>query len=285
MRIIKISLLLIILMLTRASAQTNNTYNEGITFTNDINNYIYFLYPDTSGDLFLRQLRQEYDLMKVINGCETDLKKLCAITDWTSRQWKHSGTNTPSKDDALTILMEAKQGKSFRCVEYGIVLSSALNAIGIKSRVLALKTKDVETTETGAGHVVAEAFIADLNKWVMADAQFNIVPTCNEIPLNAVEFQKTITSGQPYIMINHDGNVNSLMARVYLNFIYKYLYYFDTPFDNSPGISAEKLKINYKARLMLVPAGVKRPAVFQKKDSINYCIYTNSVNDFYKIPD
>ncbi len=114
-----------------------------------------FRYEDQpENNAFLKRLRSEYNLDEEIKGAKNDTEKALKVMNWVHNQWKHNGNNQPTKGDALTILQEAKEGKMFRCVEYGIVTASALNAIGLKSRVLALKTKDVETTQSGAGHVV-----------------------------------------------------------------------------------------------------------------------------------
>jgi hypothetical protein len=36
---------------------------------------------------------------------------------------------------------------------------------------------------------------------------------------------------------------------------------------------------------MLVPIGATNPTIFQIKNKIDYCIYTNSLNDFYESPE
>jgi len=98
------------------------------------------------------------------------------LLNWTNKRWEHSGNNTPKESDAISILKEAETGKKFRCVEYAIVLSSALKSIGIPARTLGLKTKDVDKTRYGAGHVVTEAYLTDFNKWIFLDGQMNYAP-------------------------------------------------------------------------------------------------------------
>lgn len=281
----KYSVLTIILLLTchLCFGQKKNL-GEHLNFTNELNDQIKFVYSDTTGNLFLRQLREEYNLLELTKDCHTDLDKLFQIVNWTSKQWKHSGQNTPSANDALTILKEASEGKRFRCVEYGIVLCSALNSIGLKARVLALKTKTVETEKYGAGHVLTEVYLHDLGKWTIADGQFNLVPFSNENPLNAIEFQDAIVSGKEIKLSRLNGPVSQKLKNTYLNFVTRYLYYFDVPFDNRQGKVSNKLKINDKTRLMLVPYGSKNPQVFQINEKIDYCIFTNSIHDFYLIP-
>lgn len=285
--IIRIFLFLVTILILRgcgAGLAQNRILPDHLDYTNDIDNQIRFVYPDTFGNLYLRQLRNEYLLNELVEDCNSDIEKAYRIVDWTSKRWNHSATNKPPANDALTILREAKQGQRYRCVEYSIVLSASLNSIGLKARILGLKSKNAETSEYGAGHVVTEVYIKDFNKWVMADGQFNVIPFKEYIPLNAVELQNSLADGMEINLFNSKGRLNKLMENMYLNFIRDYLYYFDVPFDSSPEDFTNKLKIDGKTNLMLVPVGAKKPVVFQITQKLDYCFYTNSISDFYKIP-
>ena len=271
-----------ILMNNKDSALTEikcGSYNLLSFNTENKNDDYKFLYeenPDTNN--YLKTLRTTYNLDNLIDKSKSDAENVLKVLNWVHNQWKHDGMNEPSKNDALTILKEATEGKSFRCVEYGIVTAACLNALGFKSRTLGLQTKDVETTESGAGHVALEVWLNDLQKWVMLDGQWNVMPVLNNIPLNVVELQKAIVT-------NYDSiEIKSLSAsdRVnYIEWISPYLYYFVVPFDNREILNSKPFEIDGKSHLMLVPLGAKEPKKFQKKWDIDYCIYTNSLLDFY----
>lgn len=258
-----------------------------VKFADNAANQAYkFQYPDTTNNKYLRELRTNYGLDTINSKFEEEIDKIKAILDWTHKQWTHSGSNTPSKSDPLTILKEAKEGNNFRCVEYGIVSSAALNSIGIPSRVLALKTADVEKVKYGAGHVVAESYSEEFKKWIFIDGQFNAIPVLNNIPLNAVEFQKAITENIDQLrIINIKGAFSKEAKEKYINWISKYLFYFDIRFDNRFISYKDKVKINGKPKLMLVPLNAENPSVFQRKSKIDYCLYTNNINDFYQKPN
>jgi hypothetical protein len=228
----------------------------------------------------LKKLRTEYQLDKVVAGAKNDTEKALKMMNWVHQQWKHNGSNQPSKPDALTILQEARDGKQFRCVEYGIVTTACLNAVGLKSRVLGLKTKDVETTASGAGHVVLETYLNDLGKWVILDSQWDAMPVLKGKPLNAVEFQEALRNDFKKLEIQSLSGTNK---QSYANWILPYLYYFDTKFDNREEVENRE-QVNGKKGVMLVPLGAKNPTVFQQQSPITYCIYTNSVADFYAKP-
>lgn len=262
------AILLSVVLLTGCVSMTSLKFDA-----NSNENYD-FTYDEIDNP-YLVQLRTEFDLDKIITGCTSDLKKIRALSAWVQNLWEHDGSNTPQKSDPISILHEAQNGARFRCVEYAIVLNGCLNAVGITSRTLGLKTKDVETRGSGAGHVVLEAYLKDLDKWMMVDSQWDAIPVLNGTPLNAVEFQNAL--------LNNHSNVDILSAAVfskeyYFKWIGEYLFYFDVLLNNHVVSRTSPMS------LMLVPIGEKNPTVFQRKWPIDNMIYTNSVNAFYEKP-
>ncbi|HKK39939.1 MAG TPA: transglutaminase-like domain-containing protein [Cryomorphaceae bacterium] len=240
-----------------------------------------FVFPNPQTDADLKELNQKYDLNKLIDQGETQLDKAMILLNWTANRWKHNGSNRPKKNDALSILAEVDEGKSFRCVEYGIVLAATLNSIGIPARTLELKTRDVETTKYDAGHVVSEAYLSQFNKWVFMDGQVNYIPFMNGIPLNAVEYQNAVVNHRGQLELRSiTGTLSKRQANKQIKWVSKYLFYFDTVFDSSK--SREECR--GKRKLMLVPLDAKNPTIFQIEYKIDNCIYTNRLKDFYREP-
>lgn len=260
---------------------------KDISYSKDAPNKLYeFYYSDTLANDYLRELREKYEIDKLVIGQKNDFDKIKSILDWTSKQWEHNGSNNPTKQDALTILKEAREGKQFRCVEYGIVATSALNSIGIPARTLGLKTRDVEKVMRGAGHVVTEVYSKDFDKWIFIDPQFNIIPTLNGNPLNGVEFQKEIFNKNINLkLINKQGELSKQDSENYINWVGKYLFYFDVLFDQKTLNSSKFKTINGMTKLTLVPVGRKEPHIFQRHSKIDYSYYTHSLNDFYRKPE
>jgi hypothetical protein len=243
-----------------------------------------FLYPDTLQNTYLRTLRDTYSLKTLLGEDNNEQSQVLKMLDWTHRRWTHNGSNEPTKPDALTILAEAKDGKNFRCVEYATVLTDALLSLGYHARTLALKSRDAEICKTGAGHVLSEVFLTEKNKWALIDAQFNIMPVLNGVPLNAVELQKAIVEQQAFELINVNGKVAKAGKRNYTAFIAPYLYFFETAFDNRASESGPLASYENKTHLMLVPIGAKQPTVFQQRFPIDYCVYTHALAAFYRTP-
>ncbi|MTK54100.1 transglutaminase-like domain-containing protein [Paludibacter sp.] len=242
---------------------------------------VHLIYENNNQNSYLIQLHDKYRIDRLVKGAESDSERALKIIHWIHGLWKHDGYNAAEKKDALYILDKAEKGDNFRCVEFGIVTAACLNSIGLKARVLSLKVKDVETRLSGAGHVVAEVYLNDLKKWVLLDSQWDAMPILHGIPLNAVEFQKAITEHYSQLEIS---SLSGVSKRMYTSWIYPYLYYFNCPLDNREGVDIDKLTIDGKKALMLVPLGAKNPTIFLAKYKLDYCIYTHSLSDFYAPP-
>ncbi len=234
------------------------------------------------------RLREEYELEKVVSGAADEYEKLILLTKWVHDRWNHSGDNKPSKSDPLTILKEAEEGKSFRCVEYAIVVAGCARALRMPSRVLALKRADVETAESGAGHVVAEVWLDQFNKWVFADGQMDAIPEEDGVPLNAVEFQdatarKAKDRDGVALKIRFSSEKRGSSGESYILWVAPYLYHFDFNLDQRFfGERYEERRYDpVMGKIMLVPKGAKNPTVFQQKMPIKNCTYISNPEAFY----
>lgn len=258
---------------------------QQLEFSNEAENENYnFVYQNMENSPELATINKLYRLDSVANLGNSEFEKILQLLKWTNSRWAHSGSNQPSKSNTITILEEANEGKKFRCVEYGIVLRSVLASNDFKARTLGLKTRDVEVTRLGAGHVLTEVWSAQYNKWFMLDAQFNVVPVLNNIPLSAVEFQNAIVQHKDFKLVDVNGEVGSKRKKKYMAFVPHYLYYFDYKFDQREVAYDSLYKVNNMGFLMLVPVGAKKPTVFQRKHEMDYYEYTSVLNDFYRKP-
>jgi hypothetical protein len=238
-----------------------------LKFAFDSSEHAAWTYSPTS-DAYLEQLRGSYSLASVVSGAGTDFEKVQRMSRWVRQRWEHNGDRVASPADPISILKFAEAGQRFRCVEYSIVLSGALNSIGIRSRVVGLKTSDVETRESGAGHVVSEAYLGDQKKWVMVDGQWDVIPMLGARPLSAIELQAALAARDPALGVE---SLSGASASRYFSWVAEYLYYFDATLDQRTVASDKRFKA-----LMLVPEGAPQPRVFQRKYSIGDVTYTNN---------
>lgn len=139
---------------------------------------------------------------------------------------------------------------------------------------------DVETRETGAGHVVAEAYLADLKKWVMIDGQWDVTPVLNGQPLNAVELQRALVIKNPTVGVD---SFSSAEPNGYFRWILPYLFYFDTKIDGRFG-SGKQVYARHSEAVILGPVGAKVPTVFQQVYPLKNDFYTHSLEAFYAPP-
>jgi len=227
----------------------------------------------TYDEAYLLALRTAYGLDGLTTAAETDFDKVQAIASWVTNLWAHDGWNEPAQSDPLFILDEVtKNGQQFRCVEYGTVIVGCLQALGIPVRQLGLKTADVETREFGAGHVVAEVFLREYNKWVLVDGQTGMIPLLDGVPLNGVELAQALQSNRTAL----DAILlqPQYTKEVCFSFIQEYLFFFDFTY----------MQEGTARRVMLVPFGVANPTVFQRHYDLDVDVYTHSALDFYPVP-
>jgi hypothetical protein len=116
-----------------------------------------------------------------------------ATLTWVTSRWKHANAHMEI-DDAVECLQRVDQGQRFACVEYSLVLTQSLNALRIPARRLFLRQQSYHTG-VGRGHVVSEAWIDDLARWVLLDGQNGLywVGDTGE-PLGAVELQQVFAA-------------------------------------------------------------------------------------------
>lgn len=92
-----------------------------------------------------------------------------ALLTWVHTRWEHANDHV-EQIDAVHVLERVAAGERFACVEYSIVLTQALNAVGIPARRVFLYSRD-HHVGLGRSHVVSEAWIDDLGRWVILDGQ------------------------------------------------------------------------------------------------------------------
>ncbi|RSK33970.1 transglutaminase-like domain-containing protein [Hymenobacter metallilatus] len=224
---------------------------------------------------YLTRFREMFGLQEVVAQETTDLGRARALCQWVHFRLEHDGHKQFKSQDPFAILKAAQAGQQVQCVEFGLVLAAAFNAVGIPARPLYLKAEDVQTRASAAGHALAEAWLPDLGKWVMVDAQADIIPMLGTTPLNAVELQQAIAADAEGLTVLTSTDAK---PKSYFKWVNQYLFYFDTVMDNRYGVKSAR------TGLMLVPLRAHKPVVFQRTEAIHNIRYTNSVATFYAPP-
>jgi hypothetical protein len=230
--------------------------------------------PDRAA--YFAQLRREHPLDSVVAGATTDLERVQRMSRWVRTQWEHNGNNEATRGDPIAILAEARTGKRFRCVEYAEVLAGALSAVGVPARVLGLQRADVETATTGAGHVVAEAWLADRRRWVLVDGQWDVIPFLGDEPIDAVALARALDAGTPGVRV---ASLSGTSTPRYVRWVRPYLYHFIV----SPRPWTTGAPPGTPVRLLL-PIGAVPPTVFQRKWPQPKFVPTNRPAVFHAAP-
>ncbi|MEV0395107.1 hypothetical protein [Polymorphospora rubra] len=136
------------------------------------------------------------------------------LTEWVGRRWVHANGHLDI-DDAVTCLERVDAGERFACVEYALVLSQALNAVGIPARRLDLRQSD-HHTGLGRGHMVSEAWIDGLDRWIVLDGQNR----CHWVdadgaPLGAAQLQSAVRAGRPVRAVRRGPGLSAEEADVW----------------------------------------------------------------------
>ena len=221
-----------------------------------------FKYPNLNNPLF-SELRS---ITNINVNALAEIEKVKRISGYAHSLFFHSRSNKASLLNPITIIKEAREGKSFRCVEHSFLTVSLLWAYGIPSRMVGLKTKDMETKESDAGHVVVEFWSFKFQKWIMIDVQFGIIPKYERDFLAAIELGEKLDQGLAveYILVLQSRFSPETDIKKYTKWIHPYLYFFDTVLDLRSLINTTEQKRLSDKRLMLIPLRVVPPKVFQK---------------------
>ncbi|MGH7244986.1 MAG: transglutaminase-like domain-containing protein [Phycisphaerales bacterium] len=227
---------------------------------------------------YAANLRKTCGLDKLVEGATSDLERVRRVCGYVHGLWEHDGGGRPQNSDPISIVQEAAKGGRFSCVEYATLAAACLNAIGIPARELSLMVPDVETSLIGGGHMAAEAWLADQKTWVYVDAQENVVPSILGKPLSAVEFQKALSERSQELSMRGEPGDNGEPTRYPVE-LGEALFFFRARLDNR--VAKDR---PYTGALLLVPAGVEQPKVFQRWLPLQGDIATKSLDMFYAPP-
>lgn len=227
---------------------------------------------------YAAELRKVCGLDKLIEGATSDLERVRRVTAYVHRLWQHDGGGQARNQDPVSIAQEATKGGRFSCVEYAMLVSGCLNAIGIPARELSLMMPDVETSLIGGGHMAAEAWLADEKAWVFVDAQEDVVPTIRGEALSAVEFQKALAERSRELSLRGETGEMGEPVRYPIE-LAESLYYFRARLENRVARNRP-----YTGALLLLASGVEQPKVFQRWLPLEGDVATRSLDAFYAAP-
>ncbi|MFI5250873.1 MAG: transglutaminase domain-containing protein [Bacteroidota bacterium] len=139
-------------------------------------------------------LRRKYALAGIIKNGTNEFQKMKLMLHWVSNRFEHSSNNPCKGSDALSILADAEKGAQLRCVEYGRLFANCMDALGYPARTVGL-TKFGTGFGTPLGHVGAEVWSNQFQKWIFFDGQNDAWWEAGGIPLSADECRQHYIHG------------------------------------------------------------------------------------------
>lgn len=224
------------------------------------------------------ELGEKYQISEIAGKDDKDLDKALKLLAWVNTHIQHTGNyDNSDKQDALTLLDVAYDKEyGINCLAMSIILSECLMSVGVKARVMYMMP---QSAEDGDNHVVVEAFVSELNKWIMIDPTYGsyCVGSQGEI-LNLYEMRDYIACDREYFFsdtINYNGEKVDDLDDV-KNYYAKNLFFFRVKSVQGYGGHRE-----YGNMLEIAPIGfdVHKRMV----DNLSYRIKTYGDFDMFRI--
>lgn len=146
--------------------------------------------------------------LKEIAGSKADFDKAFNLLNWISSNIYHCGSYDNHVTNTAMELLDYAFGKGekygINCRSLSLALTECLLAIGIKARTIYIMPFSPYDFDN---HVVCEAWIGELNKWVMLDPTYNLYAAFNNVPLNIHEL-RGLLANQEEVIYNNEANYN-----------------------------------------------------------------------------
>ena len=115
--------------------------------------------------------------------------------------------------NAIDILRaSAEEHIQSNCLMYSVVLSEALLAYGIKSKVVICKPYDFYFNADC--HCMVHAYIDEYRKWILFDPAYNSVYRCKGRFLSLQELRKCIISGSNIVIFGLDKKTDDIKSMI-----------------------------------------------------------------------
>jgi hypothetical protein len=193
------------------------------------------------------------------------------VMEWVSSQWKHNSFNEPPENaSSLDILLLARNGKQFRCLEYGKVVSDILLSFGYVSRIIGMNSKDIAYGSLGMGHAASEVWSNSLQKWIYIDPQFCVYAKHKGEYLNYYDMYMLRKQGKynqiEFVISDAFLKINGLKKQEVINeyrkFLNPYFGYLMTNYTRSQNISLLCLSLESKEQFFTSQGLTARSVIF-----------------------
>jgi hypothetical protein len=131
--------------------------------------------PEPRRTQLMAVLAQRYSLETETRHCRLDSERLDVLLRWTLNCWEPKAGHSSGSRNPLDILSRVSHGEQFGPSDFVTVLSHALQATGIPTRLVELHARDSHWRPLGGYYTGLEAYLSEKNQWVWVDAQYDAI--------------------------------------------------------------------------------------------------------------
>jgi Transglutaminase-like superfamily len=150
--------------------------------------------PDAPGLLRFRS-----EIRPILEAVPGDLDRIAALRHWVRAQqsddrvlWQFPPSVDTGDVDPETLLRQQRAFLPGACRRFGYLLAGALLSAGIPARLVSLQAFFVD----GLGHIMVEAWVEQLGKWVLVDATYDTLFVVNRQYASLLELRKALLAGE-----------------------------------------------------------------------------------------
>ncbi len=136
----------------------------------------------------LVDLREKYDLAKVVESGKNDFDKILLLKQWVFEKLPYGKNPKKTYHKASEILADSDNGGEFYCSHYAQVFMECANALGFTARKVGVDN-DHEFGEEEMHHGINDIWDPFHEKWMVVDAMHNLHFEKDGLPLNALEIR------------------------------------------------------------------------------------------------
>ncbi len=144
----------------------------------------------------LAEVVQEVELAERIDDILTDSARFRTVAEWVFEVLPKDGPNDRLRDygetdyDFEEMLEDAESGGSFQCNDRATIIARTMVSLGYRGRQVPLQSR------AGDGHMLAEAWLPDLETWMVYDPMSEQYFLIDGEPASALKLRDYVRAGR-----------------------------------------------------------------------------------------
>ena len=166
-------------------------------------------------------IRFRKEIAHVLKPGSRQLDHIAALRHWVRTQqsqdrrlWMFDPSADSGAVDPETLLREQRNRKPGACRRFGYLLQGTLLASGIPARLVSLQA----FVHDGLGHIMVEAWVDELNKWILVDATTDTMFLVDGRYASLLELRRALLTGDSK-RIRFERNGSDLEPRPQLAYL------------------------------------------------------------------